>query len=142
MNHAPVYMGAFALLVGSLAACGGAGPTPPPPGLGGLPPGTYSCTHRYTIWNGTFYEYYSFHVDDLRILPGGRYLSNLSDEESSHSYDAATRTISYTGVYLEEGYTGTFEAAEGREDGRHHIENITQVDGEDFVAGCLSDQAG
>lgn len=143
MNRAPV-IGALALLVGGLAACGrtSIGRTPPGSGTvaGGLPPGTYSCTHHYTIWNVTFYEHYAVHVDHLRILAGGRYLSNLSDEEGGYSYDAASRTVSYTGVYHEEGYTGSFEPAEMRDDGRHHTENVTQVDGEDFTASCLGDE--
>lgn len=143
----PVYFWGIVLGLGFLAACSGTSQTPvlPPPGSdgdvvqGGPPAGLYSCMHRYSTWNGTFYEHYSFHVDDLRILPGGRYLSNLSDEEGRYSYDAATRTVSYSGVYLEEGYTGTYEPPESRDDGRPHIENITQVDGEDFKVNCLGE---
>ena len=133
------------LLVG-LTACSGqeavsSSPSSPDSGAvaGGPPAGMYSCMHHYSLWNGSFYEFYSFHVDDLRILPGGRYLSNLSSEGGSYSYDAPTHTISYTGVYLEEGYTGLYEPAETRDDGRHHIENTAQVDREDFTADCLSE---
>lgn len=138
-----LYVGLLFVVVG----CGGQtsrppgdDPNPPP---GGLPLGSYGCLHRYTIWNGTFYEHYVFHVDDLTILPANRYLSQLSAEEGGYRYDPATRTISYSGVYAEEGYRGHYQPASERDDGRHHLENVTEVevDGEtsDFVVNCLSE---
>lgn len=72
-------------------------------------------------------------------MPASRYRSNRSEEEGSYSYDAATRTVSYSGVYAEEGYSGRYEAAGERDDGRHHIENVTQVDDDDFVVNFLSE---
>lgn len=142
------YLGVPVLFLSFLTACGDGGPTPvlptPPNPDGGAvqdgpPVGLYNCMHRYSIFNGSFYEHYAFHVDDLKILSGGQYQSNLSSQEGSYSYDAATQKISYSGIYLEEGYTGTYEAADVREDGKHHIENVAQVDGEDFTVGCLSE---